>query len=263
MADEINPKLAGINFTSPNRYNKRQGAKPNAINFIPKEFDNALEDQGTRVRITPSILCPNQTAVEDTNHALDCPFCFGQRTIDLCDKAIESWASFDSITLDKNFNVPGIFDLKDAKMTFQTFVRVYYWYKIEVLDFASIYNQMIKKSSLDTDLLRYDPTPNCDTPYHLIDSQGKRYYLNEHYKADMGNRRIIWLTANRPAAGSVFSISYPILPTFRIIELLHDNRYYYVGFKQKQKAPIQLPQQAAVRWDYLAKNSGSNMEPVP
>jgi hypothetical protein len=252
---DVKFNFKGLTPASEKRYAKRQHSKPGAVDFIIPEFNNLLEDQGTRIRVTPSILCPNRTSIDDTNHVLDCPICFGDEVVDLVDECTESWAGVTGIHLEKIFNAQGIYDLKDCRFTFQTQQRVYYWYKIEILDFASIYNQVIKKSGTDTDKIRYDFFRGCDTPVFLIDSKNKRYTVNEDFLFD--KRTLRWLKPARPAAGTLFSISYPIAPTFRVIELMNENRYYYVGFKQKEKVPINLPQQALCRWDYIASRSGS------
>lgn len=260
MGEDIKPenyRLKGITTVSPNRYDKRKGAKPSAVDFVPQEFDRLLEDQGTRVRVTPSILCPNQSDLYTENHKLDCPLCFGSRVIDLCNEAQESWASFTNIDLKIDTQLQGIMDVKDSRVTFQAGVRVYYQYKVEVLDFASIFNQMIMATANNYVRLRYNPIIAIDTPFYLVDSAGKSYCVDKDYQYIPGENKLVWKTANRPAAGTVFSISYPMLPTFRVVEMLHENRYYYVGFKQKQKKPIQLPQQALVRWDYMFNQTRS------
>jgi len=248
-------------IASDNRYVKRKRAKPGAVGFVPREFDNLLEDQGARIRITPSVLCPNRTSLTDTNHVLDCPVCFGDEVVDLAGECRESWASITGIKLDKRFEENGIFDVRDAKMTFQAGVRVYYWYKVEILDFASTFNQILNKSDTDYDATRYETTPNCGLQYHCIDNAARKYYQNEHFKAD--GHGIRWISPVRPAVGTLFSLIYPILPTFRILELLNDSRYYYIGFKQKEKTPVDLPQQAVVRWDYLSKRSGTGVPLAP
>lgn len=252
--EEENSRLKGIVTVSDNRYKKRTG-KPHAVDFIPQDFDNLAEDQGTRVRVTPALLCPNQSDLYSENHALDCPLCFGSRVIDLNDKAEESWASIGSIDLKVDTLVQGIMDIKDARITFQSRVRVYYQYKIEVLDFASIYNQMIMATADNFVRLRYNPVNALDTPFYLVDNKGKTYCIKEDFDYIPCGQKLVWKGANRPAAGTVFSISYPILPTFRVVEMLRENRYYYVGFKQKEKKPIQLPQQALIRWDYMFKQT--------
>ena len=258
MSDDkkVTLNLREVPLASENRIPKRQHAKPGAVDFIPKEFDHLLEDQGVRVRVTPAILCPNRSEVADTNHALDCPLCYGDEVIDLCDQSKEVWASMTGIDLKKDLAIQGIFDLKDARMTFQTSVRVYYWYKVEVLDFGSVFNQVIKRGTSDRDRIRYPMFSACDIPVFLRDKRGISYKPHEDFVFD--EQSLIW-KKNAPKAGDLYSISYPILPTFRILELLHENRYYYVGFKQKAKVPVQLPQECVVRWDYMTGKNKSGM----
>jgi len=251
------------NLAGGNKYSKRSPSKPGRISLVRKEFDNLIEDQGTRVKITPSILCPNRDKLGSTNHVLDCPVCSGDEAVDITESAIEDWAYIQSVKLDKQTNVQGIWDLKDATITVQHEIRLYYWYKIEILDFASVYNQIIKKEAVGVgDRLRYVPaTVTTDTPYYLIDNAGVTYAKDKEYK--ITDQTVVWRTGfSTPTIGSLYSLAYPVRPTFRILELIHDNRYYYEDFKRTDKVPIQMPQQAVMRWDYLANGSGSNT-PIP
>lgn len=261
MANNITESLRGLKPASDNVRDKRQGSKPGRVDLVPAEFDNLLEDQGVKVRVTPVLLCPNKTDLTDTNHVLDCPLCFGDQVIEVQEKAIEEWAFVQAIKLNKDFQVQGIFDVKDAMLTIKQGVRLYYWYKVEILDFSSIFNQLIKRGSGDFDRVRYNPTSGgVDIPFHLIDSKGVRYD-ERHYKIE--DRSIKWKGAKRPEAGTLYSVSYPVLPTFRVLEMLHENRYYYVGFKQKKKYPVQLPQQCVIRLDYFSRYGGGQNVEVP
>lgn len=243
---------------SPNTRDKRQNSKPGRINFDAEEFDFAIEDQGTFVRITPSVLCPNRTSLHDTNHALGCPLCGDDGVIDLHDQAVEEWALITSLKLTKQFEVPGVWDMKDAQITVKPSVKLYYFYKVEVLDFGSPFNQLVKRGSTDYDRLRYTPFTTNEIPFHVVDSQGTKYTKDTHFIIESG--KVKWTGPTRPLAGKLYSISYPVNPTFRVLELIHDNRYYYDSFKRTDKVPIQLPQQAVIRLDYLAKQQGSNVE---
>jgi len=242
-------------FASSNRYPKRTPSKPGRVALVREEFDNLIEDQGVRVRITPSILCPNRTDVEGTNHKLNCPVCGGDEAVDIPGAAVEDWAFIQAIKLDKEFQVQGVWDMKDAMVSTKSDTRLYYFYKLEVLDFASIFNQVVKRGS-GADKLRYYPaTVTTDTPYYLIDSAGVTYTKDKHYK--IVDQTIEWKVAG-PTVDTLYSFVYPVLPTYRVLELLHENRYYYVDSKRPDKAPIQMPQQAVIRWDFLARNQGAN-----
>jgi len=254
-----------LNPSSPNRYPKRKG-KPGRVDLNVQELDNLIDDQGIKLKITPSILCPNRDALGSTNHALDCQVCNGDEAVDLPKKCIETFGVIQSIRHEKKLEVQGIWDEKDATITLQAPIRIYFWYKVEVLDYASIYNELLKKDDDDTDKLRYPVNRSCDTPYCLVDSEAKTYEKDIDYRI-IQNQFIEWQTANRPKIGSLFSVAYPVFPTFRILETLHENRYYNVTLKQKTRVPVNLPQQAVIRWDYLANRSGNrqpiNDEPTP
>jgi len=249
---------------SPNRYPKRKG-KPGRVDLDVSELDNLIDDQGIRLRIVPSILCPNRDTLEGTNHHLDCTVCNGDEAVDVVDECFETFGAIQSIRHEKKLEVQGIWDEKDATLTLQSKDRIYFWYKVIVLDFASIYNELIKKDDDDTDKLRYPPNRSCDTPYHLIDSENKSYRKGVDYRI-INETFLKWLTSNRPKVGTLYSICYPVFPTFRVLETLHENRFYNVTSKEKERVPVNLPQQAVIRWDYLANRSGNrqiiNEEPT-
>ena len=69
--------------------------------------------------------------------------------IDLDSEAFEEWAFIQAVHLDRLFNIQGIWDAKDAQITLRQGTRIYYWYKIEVLDFGTIYNHLVKRGSGD------------------------------------------------------------------------------------------------------------------
>jgi len=245
-------------FASQNTYPKRKG-KPGRIDFNIPEIDRLVEDQGIMVRVIPSVLCPNRTDLGGTNHALGCDICGGDEVVDLDEECQEVWAVIQSIKHNKDAQVQGVWDVKDALITFKKDMRLYYWWKIEVLDFSSIFNQIVERGSGNTDKLRYTPAASCDTPYYLLDKNGNKYIKDTHYRID--NRNLTWLTSAKPVSGKLYSISYPVIPTFRVLETVHENRYYYESFKSKEKRPVNLPQHAVIRWDYMAERSG-NKEPI-
>jgi hypothetical protein len=160
-----------IVFASTSEYPKKR-TKPVRVDFRLKEINEFVENQGIKLRITPSMVCPNRTDLTDTNHRLDCQICNGNEVLDLSDKCWETFGVIQSIKHDEKFEVQGIWDVKDSLLTLKSVDRISYWYKIEVVDFSSVYNQIVKRIG-DRDKLRYPPAASCDTPYYLIDSTGK------------------------------------------------------------------------------------------
>jgi len=242
--------------SSINRYPKRKGSKPGRVDLIPQEIDNLLDDQGIKLKIIPSLLCPNRDRLGSTNHALDCQVCNGDEAVDVESACYETFGVIQSIRHEKKLEVQGIWDEKDAVLTLQSPDRIYFWYKVVVVDFASIYNELVKRDDDDTDKLRYIPNRSCDTPFHLVGSDGEVYKAGVDFRVSQ-EQYIRWLGAKRPTTNSLYTVSYPVFPTFRVLETLHENRFYNITSKLKERVPVNLPQQAVIRWDYLASRSGN------
>lgn len=234
------------------------------MDIIPQDFDDLVEDNGCRVRITPSIVCPRRTGsdgtveVGDSNHDLNCPLCFGSMVVDLDAVAYEDWAFIQGIKLERSWDPNSRFDIKDAMMTVRRNARIGYWFKVEVIDFGSLFNQLILRGEGDTDKLRYISTETFDGAFYALkDNDGNDFVRDVDYSVT--GKILTWLTSNRPVPAKLYSFIFPVLPTFRVMETLHDNRYYYDGFRKPRKIPQQMPQQAHIRWDYLASKEGSDV----
>jgi hypothetical protein len=243
----------------------KSSGKPAKIDLVIKDFEKLLDDQGCFVRITPSVVCPRRSGgdIDETsvNHDLNCPVCENKQVVDLDDLAVEDWAYIQSIKLDKVFDESSRLDIKDAFISCRRAIRLGYWYKIEILDFGSQFNELILRTNDDVDHTRYKILdPEDFSQFALIDSEGVRYVKDTDYEADYSNQTIKWLTSNRPATGKLYSFLYPVIPTFRVLELMHENRYYYDSEKKPYREAKQLPQQAHIRWDFMAKGSGSDVD---
>lgn len=248
---------------TPKQTYPKRTTLPHRIDFSPRDWENLIEDHGTQIRITPTLLCPRISgdAIErgDNNHDLNCPLCHGRLTIDLAEEAFQTEAFIQGIKLDKNFDASSRFDVKDCTITFHAVDKINYWYKIEVIDFSSLYNETLLRRNGDTDKIRYSSVlPDDNTYYLCVDSEGVRYVIDIDFSIT-GNE-LTWLTANRPEEKKLYSVLYPILPTLRVLELLHETRFYYDSFKSPVKTPVTMPQQAHCRWDYMFQR-GNNVQP--
>jgi len=243
------------NITRPKRIN----AKPGRVDLKLQEFESLIIDQGIWCRITPCMLCPNRDEINSTNHKLDCPLCGGDEMIDLPEYSAEAWAILQGIKFERHFEAQGLFDFRDAQLTTPSHLKMGYLYKVEVLDFAFAWNEAIKRSTDNMDTLRYVPANNSNIPTYAIDSSGIRYKEERDFVLDPKNKSIKW-KQSKPKTDTLYSIIYPALPTFRVIQMLHENRLYYSDFKKPEKTPYYMPQQCVVRWDYLALNSGARTE---
>lgn len=245
-----------------NTYAKRPPPPPR-VDLITKEFDTLVEDQGSRVRITPAILCPSRSSFSedtgDNNHPLNCEICDGSQIVDVDDESYEDWVYIQGMKLEKQFQVSEVFDVKDAFLTARAGSRLGYFFKVEVLDFGSQFNEVILRGTDDSDKVRYPYSDPMDGSFFLLmGPDGTKYERGVDY--NIVGRDLTWLTSNRPASNKLYSIIYPVLPTFRVLEFMHENRYYYDGFKRPDKVPVQLPQQCHIRWDFMAKGQGSDVK---
>ena len=248
-------------MTTPNTSLPKRTTPPGRIDFDVDAFDTLIGDHGVRVRITPAMLCPNRDGKFSTNHALDCQICEGNEAIDLDSKAFIDFAFIQNLKLNHDWQQSGIFDIKDAMISVKANVRLWYYYKIEVLDHTSIFNELIERTG-PTDKLRYNAQDKAEvTPIYVIDRDGIEYI----HKIDFTilGQTLTWVTVG-PGEGRMYTIQYPILPIFRVLELPHENRYYYETQDKPTKVPTHLPQQAVIRWDYFTKGSGANgVNPPP
>ena len=255
-------------YASKNTYEKRFPPKPGRVDLRQDDLDVFIEDQGVRIRVTPSILCPNRDRVDSTNHTLDCCICGGDEVVDLDvhNYSSECWGLFQSIKMERRYDPQGLYDFRDAQLSTPSFIKLGWLYKIELIDFAMGWNQLIKrgervgKKSKNSDILRYIPAEDSNIPTIVIDDEG-RVYKEDDFYLDQETKSIVW-KRKRPDTGAIYSLSYPARPTFRVIEMLHENRLYYTDFKKSKKHPIYLPQQALLRWDYLATKSGARLERI-
>lgn len=240
---------------------KRTPSNPGRVDLKVSDFDRILEDQGVRVKVTPSILCPNRQGLHSTNHALNCPTCNLSEAIELPAQSYEEYALIQSVNFKLDWTQSGLYSVKDAVMTIKGGRRLWYYDKVEILDSTSIFNQVVERTGT-TDQLRYAAqNAATTTPFFLADKDGTEYILRTDY--NVSGKTLTWVTTG-PEEKSLYSIQYPILPVFRVLELLHENRYYYESSGNEKKIPVHLPQQCVLRWDYFRKDGGANEAyPVP
>lgn len=228
---------------------------PPKVGIKRTSFDTLIQDHGQYVRVTPSITCPNRSGsrreLDDTNHPLECPVCDGNMNIDLTDLSEEMWIFMQSVTMKKDFAQNGVFDIKDQLASFPSGKRVGYFYKVELLDLTSQYNEiMFRKAGTKIDKTRFPLKDQEDgSIFSVVDDKGQIYVNGDDYEFEIGDNFIEW-GRRRPDDGTLYSFLYPITPTLRVVNLLHEHRAYYEDTKSPSRLAAHFPQQAALRWDY-------------
>jgi len=90
----------------------------------------------------------------------------------------------------------------------------------------------------------------------LIDEDGKRYTQDADFEVDR-NGDIRWLTANKPADKSIYTILYNTFVAYRAIRAMHSNRYGTDNTKVANAETIEYPQQWVIKLLILFKKSDS------
>lgn len=214
----------------------------------PVDFDKLIFDQGIRVLHSKTTLCPNCFEKESGHYDINCTLCDNGR---FHFEEKEVWVFLSQKHMEQMIQLQGVWELGDLSITFPAYyidrsvVRVDYFDKITILDFSERTSDLVKRSaSGDTDKIRYEVT---DVDY--LATKNKRYYKDTDFIIKDTN--INWINSNRPGPGEIYTLSYMYRPVYRIVNFLHEQRYYYDSFKSNTKNPIYLPIQAQARRDYI------------
>jgi len=219
--------------------------KFNTISLNPAKVNQMIEDQGVRVRVYRTVLCPNRKSIDSAEHEINCSICKTKDGfIDL--EPVETWAFVGNQDLTKQFNVEGAWDEQGVVMTFPTGVEVFYWAKIELMDFTTPMIELVQRQDGDIDNLKY-PAHSVNV---LIDIDGVRYYQDTDFQVGV-NGNIQWIEVRRPDKGKIYTLHYNYPVTFRAVNAVHINRFSQLGAKRDHKEPIELPQQWNCKRDFL------------
>ena len=232
--------MAVINQNLPATGNTTKYA---VVDFRPNDFDVMIEKQGVRVRVYKTLLCPNYKRIDSNEHQLNCPICFGKNFIDK--DPIESWATINNQSDLKKFEVTGTYDDETVAATFKREVELFYFAKVELLDFTTIHNELIQRQEGEVDRLKYASSKVT----FLIDSHGVEYLQGSNFELDT-NGDIKW-TGTKPVKGTIYSVYYDYPVTFRTVNAQHINRFVQVGNKTPNRQAVQMPQQWSLKKDLL------------
>lgn len=218
------------------------------------KFDQMIEDQGVRVRVFKSLLCPNVKQIDGGEHEIDCTLC-EEGFIDEDPK--EGFAFLQSQSLHTDFSKEGRWDDSTVAATFLSSFELQYFSRIELLDFTTTFYERIQRQIGEIDRLKYK-AHKINT---LVDKDGVKYYEGTDLRLDP-NGDIEWLTQNRPANKVIYSVHYDYPITFRAIEAIHINRFGQKSFKQDFKEPTQAPQQWKLKRDFLIDRKDLDSNPL-
>ena len=247
-------------FTSPSSYPSPMPLYIQDPSLKGVSFDQLLQNRGIRFLHRVSAPCPNITTVEDNSHNPLCPICDGNGILYYREKEI--YGVFYSNSLQKNFEMQGIWEIGSAVVTLPT----------EYADGAvaefNTYDQLVIPDFVVRlwELKEYEPRPDKKQqlryPIKSIDFIGyvKNDILTElkegvNYTIS-SDGKIEWIAGAEPPfdssinRGEVFVVSYFANPVYNVLQHMRELRISQEMING-QKVPLKLPQQVLVKRDFL------------
>lgn len=227
-------------------------------------FDQLINNRGIRFIHKIAAPCPNMNSLNDNNHDPECPFCDQSQILYVQEKEI--WGVLSSNSLEKLYEIQGVWEVGTAVITFPT-----EYPDGEQADF-NIYDQLecpdfqVRLS----DLREYDGLPTTGSKYpivravnitSIVDGSKKEYAEGSDYNIVDG--KIEWITGSEPYydemndIGEVLSITYVANPVYNVLQALHELRVTQ-ELVDGEKTAKRLPQQVLVKRDFLFKPNDGN-----
>lgn len=239
-----------------NHYNRQNPYGGDAGVYLnPNDFHVLIAQHGIRVKVEKTNICPNYRGTATRmQHDSMC---------ELCENGfvhydpIECWAVFQQNDLVKLFLREGVYNPGQALITLPKFdengqsILINYFDRVTLLDQEERFYEILNKSEGNMDRLRYQAL----SAEHVMDSEGKRYIENAHFRLD-DNKNIVWIEGQpRPewntteGVGQTFSVTYRFRPVYRVMNLLHEGRYSSKIIAQ-YKQTTTFPQFMVIKKDY-------------
>lgn len=243
----------------PNSYPSPMPDNIPDISIRGEAWDQLAQNRGIRFIHRVAAPCPNMKSLVDNNHDPECPFCDGSQILYIQDKEI--FGLFSSNTLQKMFEVQGVWEIGTAVITFPTEYDDGTQADFNIFDKLVCPDFQIRLS----DLKEYDNSGTTGTKYPIINvcditsvvgNAIKKYTQGVDFNIVDGN--IVWVAGQEPSydsiqeMGEVLSITYSANPVYNVLQTLHEIRatQQMVG---GQKIAKRLPQQVLVKRDFLFK----------
>jgi len=238
------------------------------VSIRGESWDQLAQNRGIRFTHKVAAPCPNIKRLVDNNHVPECPFCDGSQILYVQEKDI--WGTFSNNTLEKMFEIQGVWEIGTAVITFPTEYPDGTQADFNVFDKLVCPDFQIRLS----DLKEYEPTTSgttgtkypiiniCDMT-SIVDGVLKKYIVGVDYNIVDGN--ISWITGREPRyddiaeIGEVLSITYSANPVYNVLQTLHEIRASQ-QMVNGQKQARRLPQQVLVKRDFLFKPDNESSE---
>jgi hypothetical protein len=229
------------------------------VSIRGESWDQLAENRGIRFTHRIAAPCPNMKRLVDNNHDPLCPFCDGSQILYVQDKEI--FGTFSSNTLEKMFEVQGVWEIGTAVVTFPTEYPDGTQADFNVFDKLVCPDFQIRLS----DLKEYNGSGSTSTKYPIINvcdmTSVVAGVLTKHVQGvdfNIVDGNIVWVVGKEPAyddleeMGSVLSITYSANPVYNVLQTMHEIRATQ-QMVNGQKIAKRLPQQVLVKRDFLFK----------
>jgi len=231
------------------------------VSIRGESWDQLAKNRGIRFIHKIAAPCPNIKRLVDNNHVPECPFCDNSQILYIQEKEI--WGTFSNNTLEKMFEIQGVWEIGTAVITFPTEYPDGTQADFNVFDKLVCPDFQIRLS----DLKEYEPKPDnktgskypiidlCDMT-SVVDGALKKYIVGVDYNIVDGE--ISWITGREPRyddieeIGEVLSMTYSANPVYNVLQTLHEIRATQ-QMVNGQKQARRLPQQVLVKRDFLFK----------
>lgn len=245
----------------PNTYESPMPTYIPDVSIRGESWDQLAQNRGIRFMHKIAAPCPNIKRLVDNNHEPECPFCDGSQILYVQEKEI--WGTFSNNTLEKMFEIQGVWEIGTAVITFPTEYPDGTQADFNVFDKLICPDFQIRLS----DLKEYEPTNSgtTGTKYPIVGITDMTSIVNNSIKKyvtgtdfNIVNGEIEWVVGNEPSyntveeIGEVLSITYSANPVYNVLQTLHEIRATQ-QMVDGQKQARRLPQQVLVKRDFLFK----------
>lgn len=227
------------------------GSSRGRVNLKAEDFDNLVKDQGVRVKIYRTMLCPNVKSIDGGEHNIDCEICQGNGFVDL--RPIDSMAVIQNQELNKVHRAEGYWDGNSVAATFLQGIELQYFTLIKLPDYTDVFFERIKRQQGPVDRLKYKAT--CINV--VMDSSGIEYFEGNDFSLD-ANGSIRWKTNKGPGPGVIYSIHYEMCIQYRAIKAMHVNRFIQDAKASADATFRKMNEQWMLQREYLVKRTDFN-----
>ena len=225
-------------------------------------FDQLLQNRGIRFTHRKAAPCPNMTTVYDNTHNPNCPICDGDGIFFYQEKDI--WGIFYSNSLEKNFEMQGIWEIGTAVVTLPTEypdgtqAEFNTWDQLVIPDF-SVRMWELKEYEPRLDNLQQLRYPIDYTDYVAGAVNDMLVPFTEGVDFNIVNGKIQWVPGNQPmydartGRGDVFVVEYYSKPVYNVLQHMRELRISQ-EMVNGQKIARRLPQQILVRREMIVNS---------